>query len=47
MVAPETAADYAYMMDVIAKNEDGTLKIAASEDGTTMTVELGPPAPTS
>lgn len=39
-VATETAADYAYMMDPIARNEDGTLKISASEDGQTLTVEL-------
>ncbi len=42
-VAPETAADYAYMFDAIARNEDGTLKVTASEDGQTLTVELGAP----
>ena len=33
-VAPETAADYAYMMDVIARNDDDTLKIEATDDKT-------------
>lgn len=42
-VAEETAADYAYMFDVIATNSDGTLQIEASEDGKTMTVTLGSP----
>ena len=45
VVATETAADYAYMMDVIARNDDGTLKVAASEDGSTLTVELASPCP--
>ena len=40
VVNPDTAADYAYMMDPIARNEDGTLKVSASEDGQTLTVEL-------
>lgn len=42
-VNPQTAADYAYMFDVIATNEDGTLKATASEDGQSLTVELGSP----
>ena len=45
VVNPKTAADYAYMMDVIAKNEDGTLKVTASEDGSTLTAELVGPCP--
>lgn len=36
----ETGADYAYMFDPIAKNEDGTLNISVSEDGKTLTVNL-------
>ena len=42
-VDPQTAADYAYMFDVIATNDDGTLKVTASEDGQSLTVELGSP----
>ena len=42
-VDPNTGADYAYMFDVIAKNDDGTLKVAASEDGQTLTIELAAP----
>ena len=41
--APETGADYFYMFDAIAKNEDGTLKVEASEDGMTLTVTLAAP----
>lgn len=40
---PETGADYAYLTDIIAKNDDGTLKIEASEDGKTFTVHLTAP----
>ena len=40
---PETGADYAYLADIIAKNDDGTLKIEASEDGKTFTVHLTAP----
>lgn len=43
VVNPQTAADYAYMFDVIATNEDGTLKVTASEDAQSLTVELGSP----
>ena len=39
-VAEETAADYAYMFDIIARNDDGSLKVTASEDGQTLTIEL-------
>ena len=41
--APETAADYGYMFDAIAKNADGTLDVVASEDGKTLTVKLVAP----
>lgn len=40
---PNTAADYSYLATAIDTNEDGTLKIEASEDGSTFTVHL--PAP--
>lgn len=42
-VKPETAADYSYMFDVIARNADETLNVTASEDGQTLTVVLGSP----
>lgn len=42
-VAPETAADYAYMLDVMAYDEDGELAVVASEDGSTLTVTLAAP----
>lgn len=42
-VAEETAADYAYMFDVIARKDDGSLDVTASEDGQTLTVVLGSP----
>ena len=41
--APETGADYGYMFDAIAKPEDGTLDVTASEDGKTLTVNLVAP----
>ena len=41
--APETAADYGYMFDAIAKNDDGALDVVASEDGKTLTVKLVAP----
>ena len=41
-VAPETAADYAYMFAPIATNEDGTLKVEATDDYT-LEVELNAP----
>lgn len=40
---PNTAADYAYMFDVIAKTEDGALDVTASEDGKTLTINLVAP----
>ncbi len=42
-VAPETAADYAYMFDAIASNGDGTLNVTASEDGQSLTIVLNAP----
>ena len=42
-VAPETAADYSYMFDVINANADGTLNVTASEDGKTLTIVLNSP----
>ena len=43
VVAPETAADYSYMFDVINVNADGTLNVTASEDGQSLTVVLNSP----
>lgn len=40
---PNTGADYAYLADSIATKDDGTLDIAASEDGKTFTVNLKAP----
>lgn len=40
---PATAADYGYMFDVIARKDDGTLDVTASEDGKTLTVNLVAP----
>lgn len=40
---PNTAADYSYLTDIIAKNDDGTLQISASEDGKTFTAQLTAP----
>lgn len=42
-IAPETAADYAYMFDAIATNDDGTLNVTASEDGQSLTIVLNAP----
>ena len=41
---PETAADYSYLFDIIAKNDDGTLKIEATDDYT-FVVTLTNPCP--
>ncbi|MBQ9028610.1 MAG: peptide ABC transporter substrate-binding protein [Lachnospiraceae bacterium] len=41
--APETGADYGYMFDAIAKADDGSLDVTASEDGKTLTVNLVAP----
>lgn len=40
---PNTGASYSYLADVIAKNDDGTLNVSASEDGKTFTVVLASP----
>ena len=40
---PETAADYSYMLDGIARDEAGELMVTASEDGATLTVVLSAP----
>lgn len=40
----ETAADYSYLFDVIAKNADGTLKVTATDDYT-LEVTLVSPCP--
>ncbi len=40
---PDTGADYSYLADIIARKDDGTLDIAASEDGKTFTVNLTAP----
>lgn len=44
VVAPETAADYSYLFDIIAKNEDGTLKVEATDDYT-LVVTITNPCP--
>ena len=44
-VTPETGADYFYLADGIARKEDKTLDIEASEDGKTFTVNLSAPCP--
>ena len=43
LVTPETGADYFYLADGIARKEDKTLDIEASEDGKTFTVNLSAP----
>lgn len=43
-VATETAADYSYLFDVIARNDDGTLAVEATDDYT-LTVTLVSPCP--
>lgn len=43
-IAEETAADYSYLFDVIAKNDDGTLKVTATDDYT-LEVTLISPCP--
>ena len=39
----KTGADYFYMFDAIARNDDGTLQVTASEDGQVLTVVLAAP----
>ena len=40
---PDTGADYSYLADIIARKDDDTLDVAASEDGKTFTVKLKAP----
>lgn len=44
VVASETAADYAYLFDVIARNDDDTLAVEATDDYT-LTIKLVSPCP--
>lgn len=44
VVAPETAADYAYLFDVIARDENGELMVTATDDYT-LVVTLVSPCP--
>lgn len=39
---PATAADYSYLFDVFAKNEDGTLKVEATDDYTLVATLVSP-----
>ena len=43
-VADETAADYAYLFDIIARNDDGSLAVEATDDYT-LVVTLNNPCP--
>ena len=40
---PNTAADYAYLLDVFAKDADGNINVKASDDGKTLTAVLHSP----
>ena len=42
VINPDTAADYSYLFDVIARNEDGTLAIEAQDDYTMVIKLIGP-----
>ncbi|MCR5031470.1 MAG: peptide ABC transporter substrate-binding protein [Lachnospiraceae bacterium] len=42
VVDEKTAADYAYMFDIISTNDDGTLKVEATDD-TTLVINLDAP----
>lgn len=44
VVDPATAADYSYLFDIIAKNDDGTLKVEATDDYT-LVVTITNPCP--
>ncbi len=44
VIADETAADYAYLFDAIARNDDGTLAVTADDDYT-LTITLVSPCP--
>lgn len=43
MADPNTGADYSYLADGIARKDDETLDVEASEDGKTFTVKLSAP----
>lgn len=45
LVDPQTGADYAYMMDVIARDADGNLDLQVSDDGLTLSIRLVSPCP--
>ncbi len=45
VIDPNTSSDYSYLFDVIARNDDGSLKVEASADGLTLTVALIAPCP--
>ncbi len=42
---PETAADYAYLMDVFAKDANDEIDVKASDDGKTISCKLAAPCP--
>lgn len=44
-IAPETAADYGYMFDVIDGYDEGELNVTASEDGKSLTIVLNSDVP--
>lgn len=44
VIADETAADYAYLFDIIARNDDGSLAVEATDDYT-LVVTLNNPCP--
>lgn len=44
VIAPETAADYAYLFDVIARKDDGSLAVEAP-DSSTLVITLVSPCP--
>ena len=44
VINPDTAADYAYLFDVVARNDDGTLAVKAVDDYT-LEIALNSPCP--
>lgn len=44
VIAPETAADYAYLFDVFARKDDGSLAVEAADDAT-LVITLVSPCP--
>ena len=42
---PQTACDYAYLLDVFAKDSAGAINVKASDDGKTLTAVLSAPCP--